>query len=386
MRPPRVLLAVLFVAACGGHPGAPATDGGAERGPPSPGTCVAVRELQARTTAYVDNPTRLADGFAYVRDLTQPVFEWLLLDEAGTARQMHVEAPFFPYLRPTSVGTVRDPRLLLFDRSTDAAGTQLVVQVLLPDGTALGPSRPVLPVFDRGTAVYPIAVALDGQRAAVGNGHVGTRDPHFVLLDQDGRPVGSVVRLMDSGDDPTFACFTLIGTAHGVAGAVLDVAAGVFHISEVDAGGQIVDQATWPVTERTCPVVRPLDDGVHVSVVAPPAAAGAGTTTVARLSSGAFQSVATLPAPEDGSMYTWVASGPEPLVAVTRQPSVSFARLREGTLIPLAGMFPRGLLVPSADGRIFLSRQDSNFNVSPVETTASVLEIACADAAEPADP
>jgi hypothetical protein len=379
----RLVLLALFGAACTGRHAERASDGGVD-GTPPPGTCVAVRHLEARSTATPDDPARLSDGFAYLRGLTQPMFEWLLVDDAGASRRTQVEAPFFPYLKPTSVGTVQEPRLLLFDRFTDSTGTQIQVQVLRWDGTTLGPAASVLSVFDRGTAFYPLAAALDGHRAAVGNAHVGTRDPHFVLLDEDGRPVGSEIRLMETGDEPVFSCFTLTGTAHGVAGGVLDTPTGVFHMIELDAAAHIVNQATRPDTER-CPAIRPFSDGVDVSFTIPTGAAAAGTTAVTRLSTGAFQPVATLPAPEAGSAYTWVAPGREPLVAITRQTSVSFARLRGGALVPLAGEFSRGTLVPSADDRIFLSRQDINFDVVPAETTASVVEIACADLAAPAD-
>ena len=153
----------------------------------------------------------------------------------------------------------------------------------------------------------------------------------------------------------------------------------MFHLTEVDANASITNQATLPITGQTCPGIRPQADGVDVSFTAPAGAADAGTITVLRLTSGGFQPVATIPAPHDGRAYAWVAAGDEPLVAVTTQDSVTFAGLRAGTLVPLGGTFSRGSLVPSADGRIFLSRQDTNFDVVPAETTVSVDEIACAD-------
>jgi hypothetical protein len=97
--------------------------------------------------------------------------------------------------------------------------------------------------------------------------------------------------------------------------------------------------------------------------------------------------VASLPAPPEHVQYRWVAGGEEPLVAVNDNTGpgdrrVSFARLRDGALLPLSGAPFSGELVPSADGRLFVASFEASDadSAAPFEHLVTIVEVACSGA------
>jgi|GEM_PF-2887373 len=361
--------------AAGGSAGASAGAGGqGALAVPGLGECVVIRRFETRASSIVNAATRLSDGFASVSSMTPSHVVWLLGDEAGQWRELDITTPFLPYLSPLSVGTVRDPLLMLFARSTDTGSEKkLLAQTVRADGTAVAAAAPVLSVFDSATAIYPLGVALDGERVAVGNGQNGTRDPHFVLIDKNGQPVGGEVRLLDTGNQPVLDCFVLTGTAHGIVGSVADMTTRIVHVVELNAAGEIVNQATSPFPEGSanCPQVSA---GETVYFAFP---SRDGSISLRHLASNTLSEVAMLPPPSSGVGYAWVSGGIEPLVAFGRS-YISFGRLNAGAFFPLTSkeLFS-GVLLSSADGRAFVSDARIDISVTPPATTLKVIEVSC---------
>jgi len=287
-------------------------------------------------------------------------------------------------LRPVGAGSARRPQLLLFERQSTGFNGQLLVQALRADGSVVAPLAPVLSIFDRVTADYPTATALDGERVGVGNGHIATRDPHFVMLDQDARPITEEIRLLDSADDPLFGCFTLTGTAHGLLASVIDRGSQQIHLLELDASGARVNDATVPVMHGYCPRVSVDPSGNYLSFQEGLGTNDAGASSVFRLADNALTEIATLPSSPEGTRFIWLLGGNQPLIGVfdfsNPDRRVSFARLKAGGLVPLAGAMFAGTPVPSADGRIFLVSHESVAAVGPAtsdETKFTITEVIC---------
>jgi len=329
-------------------------------------------------------PTRLHDGFVFFEGNPQPDFAWLVGTEGDEWREIETSARFFPHLPPVAAGSARRPQLLLFNRQSADLDDQLLAQAVRADGSAVAPLAPVLSTFDRGSAAYPTATALDGERVGVGNGHVATRDPHFVMLDKDARPVTEEIRLLDTADGPLFDCFTLTGTAHGLLASVVDRDSLALHLLELDASGARVNDATMPVMDGYCPRVSVDPTGNYLSFQEGLALTDEGPSSVFRLADNALTEIATLPSSPEGTRYTWLVGGNEPLIGVFELSSpdrrVSFARLKAGGLVPLAGAPFHGTRVPSADGRIFLVLDESVAAVGPStsgETKFTITEVLC---------
>jgi len=320
--------------------------GDAMGGAPPAGACAEVLRLEGKSANYRLNatPMRLHDGFVYLEASSQAEFGWLVATSRGDWREIATNATFSPYLTPL-------------------------------------PTAAVLSIFDRGTAAYPRATALDGKRAAVGNGHVRTRDPHFILLDQNAQPVGDEHRLFDSGDSPLFSCFTLTATAHGVLASVVDDSKQELHLQELDAAGALLSETTWSSPELgLCPLVSVDPTGTYLSFK--------GSTdqrriSVYRFAENAMTAVATLPIPADVQTYRWLVGGDEPLLGVTgMNGALSFARVRQGAVLPLSGGVSDGTVIPSADGRVFVASRTDDESTTPSGSNFTIIELACGAATE----
>jgi len=357
--------------------------GDAMGGAPPAGACAEVLRLEGKSANYRLNatPMRLHDGFVYLEASSQAEFGWLVATSRGDWREIATNATFSPYLTPLPTGSAKEPQLLLFDRVVDGFTGQLTAQAVREDGASVAPLAAVLSIFDRGTAAYPRATALDGKRAAVGNGHVRTRDPHFILLDQNAQPVGDEHRLFDSGDSPLFSCFTLTGTAHGVLASVVDDSKQELHLQELDAAGALLSETTWSSPELgLCPLVSVDPTGTYLSFK--------GSTdqrriSVYRFAENAMTAVATLPIPADVQTYRWLVGGDEPLLGVTdMNGALSFARVRQGTVLPLSGGVSDGTVIPSADGRVFVASRTDDESTTPSGSNFTIIELACGAATE----
>jgi hypothetical protein len=83
--------------------------------------------------------------------------------EHNAWREIASSPGFFPFLTPLAAGSAAVPQLVLIDRRVEMGFEgHLVAQAVREDGSAVAPLAPVLSVFDRGTAAYPTATALDG--------------------------------------------------------------------------------------------------------------------------------------------------------------------------------------------------------------------------------
>jgi hypothetical protein len=344
-----------------------------------------------RTSAYFgldSSPKRVRDGFVFFETNPQPEFVWLTVTEGNEWREIETDAGFFPYLKPAVTGSARQPQLLLFERMVSAGfDGQLLAQAMRVDGSAVAPLAPVLSIFERATASFPTATALDGERFAIGNGHVATRDPHFILLDKDARPVSDEIQLFDTGDSPSLECFTLTGTAHGVLASAVDHAAQQLHLLELDASGARVNQAIAPMSDVRCPRVSVDPTGNYLSFQT--GTTDNGPLSIVRFANNALTEVATLPSAPAHTSYAWVSGGDEPLVSILESSDgdrrVSFARLKAGALVPLAGDTFSGEVVPSADGRIFLVSSGWAEPVDPSTPAGknfTIVEVACGAASE----
>jgi hypothetical protein len=247
-------------------------------------------------------------------------------------------------------------------------------QVLDKSGELLGERTAVLEIFDRGTSTNVSAGSLDGERAAVGNAHSGVWDPRIVLLDRDGKPVSDEIRLLETGDSPLYRCFALTGTAHGVIATIVDGDTDELRLFELDAEGQVVQEATLEgVDDILCPRVSVDPSGVFVSRGLDAQSFSRGSARdVYRASGGALELVATLPEPPEDVSYGWALGGDVPLVSAYSQMGVRFAEWRGTELLPLEGDFT-GRLVPSADGRVFVANASRE---APV-----IVEVSCAPSA-----
>jgi hypothetical protein len=248
----------------------------------------------------------------------------------------------------------------------------LVVQAFHSDGSEASSEQRVLHIFTRATAWNPVATSGDGELVALGNGHVATWDPRFVLVGKDGRKVTDELRLLDSADNPLFDCFTLTGTQHGALAAVADLEAAELRLIELNATGQIVQSLAWPTPgNSTCPRSTVDPSGIYLSFGIPQV--DPQTTDVYRLSDATLTKVAEFRRDTARGSYSWLAGGTEPLLARNSDQGVTFARLANGSLVALSGVFPGTLIDSASDGRVFVQSIDA-------AGFLSITEIACGPA------
>ncbi|WP_437814607.1 hypothetical protein [Sorangium sp. So ce1078] len=257
-------------------------------------------------------------------------------------------------------GSAADPLFIISrGKAGDGYETELVAQAFLASGEPASEPQEVLDVFDRVTARNGVALSADGERVAVGNGHPGTKVPHFALLDKKAHKVGEA-RLYESGDSIIFDCFTLTGTEHGALGSVVDDETSELHIVELDAAGETRAVLNWPMpAEFSCPAVSSDPTGIYLAFPDKLTGSGPQGLTVYRLAPGELSLVARWPPSDAGRAYAWVAGGASPLVQIRNASGSTFARWKDETWIPLTGgPFP-GDRIPSSDGRVFLGQREA---------------------------
>lgn len=354
---------------------------GGARPVPGPGECVEVTRL-TKSPELSGEVRRVQDGFVIFTEplATDETREWLIGNDRDEWQSVPISlSPNTSYeLMPTpiAVGTAAEPRAIRMSIGAGSVGfaNHFFSQILDESGELLGEPTSVLEIFDRLSSTNVSAGSLDGERAAVGNAHSGVWDPRIVLLDRDGKPVSDEIHLLETGDSPLYRCFALTGTAHGVVATIIDEDTGELRLLELDAQGQVVQEATLEgIDDILCPRVSVDPSGVFVSFGLDAQSFSRGSARdVYRASGGALDLVATLPEPPEDVSYGWALGGDVPLVSARSQTGVRFAEWRGTELLPLEGDFT-GRLIPSADGRLFVadaSRED------PV-----IVEVSCAPGA-----
>jgi hypothetical protein len=356
----------------GGSAGTPAQAGSAGSGgaeQPEPGRCIEVLRLEK--PLRFQNPKRLQDGFALFGEQfggPEPQ-DWFIVNEQGTWWTATYTAETYPFRSPFPAGSAAEPRAIAVTREGPERD-HFFARPIAETGELVGEPISVLSIFDRGTADNVTATSLDGERIAVGNGHGAVHDPRIVLLDQDAQPIATERKLLDTDDSPSFRCFELTGTAHGVVASVVDDDLDQLALLELDAQGAVTRQATLALPDGSgtpCPVIQVTPSDLFVSFLVSPDVGSA--RLVYRAEADSLERVTALPDPPSGTRYRWLRGGDAPLLSLTSSISVvRFATWTGSELAPLQGDF-EGTPLPSADGRIFL---DS----STAEATR-IVEVAC---------
>lgn len=345
--------------------------GGAGGSEPAAGECREVARYRFSTGDHsLSNyaVARIPGGFLLSADPSSSA-PTIIADETGKSREIPRELadrnPSVVIGAWFAAGSASDPRFINIRRVDDPDVNQVYtgyfsVQSFLESGAALGEERQVLEIFTRGTAMNHFARSWDGERVALGNVEPVVRDPRMVLVSKDGAPISDEIRVLDTGDSPLINCFEIRGTPHGAVAVAADRGLLLMRIVELGAAGEVVQEYTFP--DSACPFLLPDATGIYFTWPGIP-------RDVYRLADGVPTRVVSLPDSTLEEGYSWFAGGEEPLIHHRLQSEASFARVKNGTLVPLSGTFSGDALASALDGRIFFLTYE--------DKAVGVVEVAC---------
>jgi hypothetical protein len=330
--------------------------------------CVFVGQWAIAPSDYHDGVrlNRLPDGFGFTSDGLEfgvisehrsEVFKLRLDIQDPTTLLSSFSEPHVAALS----GTAAAPRVLGAHVVSLADFVGAYVLAYDADGSPHGEQKAILETYQRVTARNRLAVSFDGKVAAYGNYHPGIWDPRLIMLDGDGRPQGSPVRLLDTGDRPTVDCFALTPTEGGVLATFVYGSPAVMRLVEVSSTGEVSKQVEWQVPAR----VRCENAWIEGST---PWQEASGTLLpftglddhgepvsreIYRYAAGEVVKVLSWPTGAGVPSYLWLQDGPAPLVVRDDE----LGRVREGLFVALrAPALPRfTTALPAVDGRVFVA-------------------------------
>jgi hypothetical protein len=137
----------------------------------------------------------------------------------------------------------------------------------------------------------------------------------------------------------------------GAVGLAVDEGSDRLRMVEIDSTGEIVQDLTRPDTTG-CPTVLADATGIYVLLREN---SDATSPDIYRFEDSQLTRLFALPETADDGYYGLLQGGEQPLVVHFLGQETSFARSKDGALVPLDGTFSDDLLGADPDGRLFFA-------------------------------